>query len=189
MRSRSGIGTLRPVPNISPDASCLGYWSTVLALKMLRVPSAFGEHAAVEHEAEVMGRRVAEVHRHRLAAVLGVDRAQALVDERERLLPRDLVEAAVRAPQQRRAQAVGVVVQLAERRALRADEAVAEDVVLVAAHARDAVVLDRQLEAAGGLAERAGADGGARGGGHRRNLRLGAARVQPILDVWPPVVS
>ena len=40
VRSRSGTGTLSPVPNISADAACLGAWSTVLALKMLRVPSA-----------------------------------------------------------------------------------------------------------------------------------------------------
>ena len=40
LRSRSGTGTLVEVPNIRPEATCFGYWSTVLAVKMLRVPSA-----------------------------------------------------------------------------------------------------------------------------------------------------
>jgi len=31
VRSRSGIGTLVAVPNIRPQAICLGYWSTVEA--------------------------------------------------------------------------------------------------------------------------------------------------------------
>ena len=37
----SGIGMLNAVPNMSPADTCLGIWSTVLAEKMLRVPSAF----------------------------------------------------------------------------------------------------------------------------------------------------
>ena len=41
MRSRSGIATVVPVPNISAEATCLGNWSTVLALKMFLVPIAF----------------------------------------------------------------------------------------------------------------------------------------------------
>ena len=36
----SGIGTLSPVPNMSADAICLGYWSTVEAEKMFFVPIA-----------------------------------------------------------------------------------------------------------------------------------------------------
>ena len=31
VRSTSGTGTLRIVPNISPAATCFGIWSTVLA--------------------------------------------------------------------------------------------------------------------------------------------------------------
>jgi hypothetical protein len=41
VRSRSGTGTLRPVPNMRPTATCFGIWSTVLAEKTRRVPSAF----------------------------------------------------------------------------------------------------------------------------------------------------
>ena len=40
VRSRSGTGTLRAVPNMSPALTCFGIWSTVLAEKTLRVPSA-----------------------------------------------------------------------------------------------------------------------------------------------------
>lgn len=32
--------TVDPVPNISAEAICFGYWSTVLALKICFVPSA-----------------------------------------------------------------------------------------------------------------------------------------------------
>ena len=40
VRSMSGTGTLSPPPNMSPVATCFGIWSTVLAEKTLRVPSA-----------------------------------------------------------------------------------------------------------------------------------------------------
>ena len=32
VRSTSGTATVAPLPNISAEAICLGYWSTVLAL-------------------------------------------------------------------------------------------------------------------------------------------------------------
>jgi len=124
----------------------------------------------VEGGAERGGGGVAEVRGQRVAAVFGFDLAEALVDERERLVPRHLVEPAVRASQQRRTQPVGVLVELGDRGALGADEALAEDVVRVAADLHDPVALQRQLEPAGGLAERARADGGGRLGGHGRML-------------------
>ena len=40
VRSMSGTGTLRPVPNMRADEISLGRWSTVEAEKTLRVPSA-----------------------------------------------------------------------------------------------------------------------------------------------------
>ena len=40
VRSTSGTATLRFVPYIQADASCLGYWSTVEAEVMFFVPSA-----------------------------------------------------------------------------------------------------------------------------------------------------
>lgn len=40
VRSTSGTATVMPVPNISAEAICFGYWSTVLALKICLVCSA-----------------------------------------------------------------------------------------------------------------------------------------------------
>jgi hypothetical protein len=40
VRSTSGTGMVSPPPNIRPDATSLGRWSTVLAEKTLVVPSA-----------------------------------------------------------------------------------------------------------------------------------------------------
>lgn len=40
MRSRSGTGTVSAAPNMSPELSCFGIWSTVLALKTFALPSA-----------------------------------------------------------------------------------------------------------------------------------------------------
>ncbi len=40
VRSMSGTATESQWPNISPEASCLGIWSSVEALNTLRVPSA-----------------------------------------------------------------------------------------------------------------------------------------------------
>ena len=40
VRSMSGTAIVSEPPNISAEAICLGSWSTVLALKTLRVPSA-----------------------------------------------------------------------------------------------------------------------------------------------------
>ena len=40
MRSMSGTGTVSGAPNSSAEEISLGRWSTVLAVKTLRVPSA-----------------------------------------------------------------------------------------------------------------------------------------------------
>ena len=105
-----------------------------------------------------VGVRVAEVDPDRRAAVLTDDRAEAFRDDGERLVPRRLGQDAV-ATDQRPRQPVGVVVEFGEARALRADEALAEHVVVVAAGAGDPAVGDGQRQAAGGLAERADPQG------------------------------
>ena len=48
MRSRSGTGTLSPVPNMSADATCLGIWSTVLAREDVLRAERLEQHPAVE---------------------------------------------------------------------------------------------------------------------------------------------
>ena len=62
---------------------------------------------------------------------------------------------------QRRAHAVGIVVQRLEADALRAQEALREHVVGIAADLHHLVPVEGHLETAGGLAERAGPVGGA----------------------------
>ena len=99
------------------------------------------QHARVEERAQVVRRRVADVRRHRVAAVLGLDGRQAAIDLGEGLVPRGGAKAAVGLADERRAQPVGVVVELAQRRALGAHEAVAEDVLAIAADAGHGAVL------------------------------------------------
>jgi hypothetical protein len=112
------------------------------------------QHAAVEQAFQVVGVGVAQVDGHRVA-VRGQDRGQPVIDEGERLVPaRGAMAVAV--PDHRRAQAVRVLVQLLERRALGAHEAAAEDVLRVAPDRDELVAVERQLQAARGLAQRAG---------------------------------
>ena len=125
-------------------------------------PERLCQRAHVELEVDDVRRRVADVERHGVAAVLLEDRRQAAVDLGQRLVPGRLRERPV-ALDERRAQAVRVVVDRAQRPALGADEPVREDVVGVAGDARDAVLVERDGQAAGGLAQRAG---DVRGGRH-----------------------
>jgi hypothetical protein len=112
------------------------------------------QHAPVEHVAEAVRARVADVGGDRVAAVLLEQRHQAAVDLLERLVPGRLHELAV-AADERRGQAVGVLVERPQARALGADEALREDVGVVAADRLDRVPVEAQLEPAGGLTERA----------------------------------
>ena len=111
--------------------------------------------ARVQTEPEVVRRRIAEVDRDRVAAVRGEDRRQARVDLAKGLLPARLAPLAA-APDHRRAQAVGVGVELGDRGALGADEAVAERVGVVAAHRDHLATARGDLEVAVRLAQRAG---------------------------------
>ena len=140
---------------MSPAATCLGIWSTVLAVKTFCEPSARSSTRAVGEEREVVRARVADVDGHGVAAVRLEDGGEAAVDLLEGLVPGDLAQLAV-AADERRGQPVGVLVELLQPVRLGADEAAAEHVVAVAAHGRDPVAVERDLEPAGGFAERAG---------------------------------
>jgi hypothetical protein len=113
-------------------------------------------HRAVDHRRQVVGVRVAHVHGHRIATVLLQDRPHATIDLLESLVPARLLERPV-ATDQRRPQAVRVLVQLLDPVGLRADEAAAEDVGAVAADRHHVMAVRLDLEPARGLAERAGA--------------------------------
>ena len=118
------------------------------------------ERAQVEGPAHVVDRRVAEVQGHGVAAVGVPHLAQALLDEGEGGIPRDLPPT-VAVLDHGGPEPVRVLVELLERRTLGADEPVAEDVVPVPPDPLDRVSLQRDLQAAGRLAERAGPVGDA----------------------------
>ena len=113
------------------------------------------ERPQVEGAAHVVDRRVAEVQGHGVAAVGVPDPAQAHLDGGEGLVPGDRTPA-VAVLHQRRPEPVRVLVELLERRALGADEPMAEHIVPVAPDPLDRVPLQRDLQPAGRLAERAG---------------------------------
>jgi hypothetical protein len=96
--------------------------------------------------------RVAEVYGDRVATVTLDDRRQPACDLGERLLPGGRAQVAV-VPDHWLAEAVGVVVQVAECGSLGADEPAAEDVVPVTADPCHRGVADGELQAAGRLAE------------------------------------
>jgi hypothetical protein len=106
-----------------------------------------------------VGHRVAEVDRGGVAAVLVEDGGQAAVDLLERLVPGGRLELAGGAvADERGAQTIGVLVQRLEPVRLGAEEAAAEDVLLVSADLEDGAVARLDRDAAGGFAERAGAE-------------------------------
>ena len=74
---RRGSGPTSGAPNMSPQEISFGRWSTVLAEKTLRVPSALTQHAAVEQRGEAVRGRVADVDGDGVAAVRGRHRARA----------------------------------------------------------------------------------------------------------------
>ena len=117
--------------------------------------------AAVEQRGEPVGGGVADVDADGVAAVLGGDPGQAVADQRPRLLPARGRELAVRAADQRGAEPVGVLVQVLQRHALRAEEAAREHVVAVAADLDDLIAAQGDLQAAGRLAERTRPERGA----------------------------
>jgi hypothetical protein len=123
-------------------------------------PERLGQHPHVEQRREVVRTRIADVQRRRVAAAGLEDRPQPLGDDRIGLVPARRHELAV-AAHERPAHAVGILVQVLERDSLRAQEAVAEDVVAVAADRGHRVAVEPDLQAAGRLAQRAGAVRGA----------------------------
>jgi hypothetical protein len=123
-------------------------------------PERLRQHAHIEQRGEVVRAGVADVHSRRVAPARLEDRAEAFRDHREGLVPAGRQELAA-AAHERRAHTVGVLVEVLERDALRAEEAVAEDVVAVAADRGHRVAVERDLQAAGRLAQRAGAIRGA----------------------------
>ena len=120
---------------------------------------------------------------------LGEDPAEALFDERQRFLPARLDQLAL-AADQRSLQPVRVGVELTDARALRADEAAAEDVVGVAADLDDLVALQLHLETARRFAKRTGTDVGDARRAHLRN-RSSQRTAPPVMaaGLTPSIVA
>ena len=133
----------------------------------------------------VVPRRVAPVEADRVTAAPRTDLAEAAGDQIERLVPGDLLEVACRVATHRPAQPVRVVVDVGNGDALRADVALGEDVVVVAAHGDDAIVLDLELEPAGRLAERAGVKDGVRHASLRWNHARPKRNAPSFLEIRP----
>ena len=160
-----GNGDTERGPEHVPAGDLLGHLVDGAGGEDVARPERLQQHASVEDAGEVVGGRVADVDAGGVSSVLVEQRRQPAVDLRECLVPARRLEAAV-ALDQRRPYAVVVTVEVGEAGALRADEAVAEDIGLVAADLRHPIALDRELEAAGRFAERTGRVAGL-GGCHR----------------------
>jgi hypothetical protein len=115
---------------------------------------------------------IADVDGERVVAVALAQRREPGVDRGERLVPGHFAKA-VLGSEQRRAHAIAIPFEVLQRGALRAEVAVAEHVVAVAAHQRDVTTFDVQLEPARRLAEMTRAVRDPRG--HPRRIRDGVA--------------
>ena len=115
------------------------------------------ERGVVGQGAEAVDVRVAEVNRQRVVPVLGLHRAEPLGGVGDRLVPRHLLPLPLGGAHHRGTQAVGIVVDVLERKGLGADVPPRERILLVPAHRDDRVgVVELHLEPAHRLAEGAG---------------------------------
>ena len=113
------------------------------------------ERPGVEGEGERVHGGVPEVDGDRVLAVRRTKRGQTAVDLGESVVPPDLLPGRA-APDHRAAEAIGIGVEVLERRALRTDVPSAERIPVVAADRRDRAPVCLDLEPAGGFTERAG---------------------------------
>ena len=113
------------------------------------------QHAGVAAQGERVRQRVAGVAGDRPDTVLGDHRRQQFGAAPERRVPADLLPLPVDLDH-RGPDAVGIVVDGAQRRALGAQVPAAPDVVGVAPDTGDAAVGDLNLQAAHGLTQRTG---------------------------------
>ncbi len=130
-----------------------------------------GEELDAEHGGVGMDGRVADVERHRAAAVLALHLRHALARLGERRLPGHRAPA-IAFPPLRLANPIRVVLDVRDGCRLRADVTLAEGIVRVAAHAGDGTALDFEREPADRLAEHAGVQGSR----HRRTSSMRSCR-------------
>ena len=127
-------------------------------------PDGAVEGAAVEHDTEVVRRRVAQVERDGVRAVCGDHRHEAVGDLLERLVPGHRLPLPP-ALDHRLPEAVGVLLQRFEGSAFGTDEAAGEGILVVAANRADRLPHERHPKTTRRLTERAGDVGRAHGRG------------------------
>jgi hypothetical protein len=137
-----------------------------------------------------MDGRVASVEAHRIATVVALDGDHPRGDVLERLLPPDALPSA-RAPPERKADPVGIDVDVLERDALGTDMAAREAVVRVPAYGHHLAIQVLDLQPTHRLAQRAGAVVQARGlfevcasDGHDASYRIFPTAPLVLLRVW-----
>jgi hypothetical protein len=108
------------------------------------------EASAVQQQSDLVRGRIADTERDRILAVGCQQWRQPTLDLGERFFPAGFDEDAV-ALDQRRAQSIGIVVQVLERGTLGTDEASAEDVLLVASDRDDLIPSSCDLEPTSGF--------------------------------------
>ena len=133
------------------------------------------EDGHVHHRREVVRVRVADVGADGLASVCIDHRHEPALDLRKRVVPGGGLEAAA-AADERRAEAIGVRVEVLQRVRLRTDEAVAEDVVGVTADGGDLGAARRDREPTGRFAQGTGPE--------MRHRRYSARQGTPAAEYW-----
>ena len=121
--------------------------------KSLATTNRSEQHAIERHRRQVVRTRVAEIGANRLAAVVGDDLGEPTFDVFPRFFPRHFNMFAI-APHEWLTQPIGVFVQLLQSRAFRADVALGEHIVHVAANPHDGGVTHRNLQPATCFAKR-----------------------------------
>ena len=137
-----------------------------------------------------MDGRVAGVEAHRVATVVALDREHPRGDLVERLVPPDALPSGRAAPE-RKADPLGIEVDVLERVALGADMAARKEVVLVPAYGHHLAIHVLDLQPTHRLAQRAGAVVQARGlfqvwagDGHDASYRIFRTAPLVLLRAW-----
>ena len=168
----------QPVAEHQPGRQLLRHLIERRRREQVRRSDRPGQPRRVQRQPELVHRRIADHHRHRIPPVLLQDRHQPPLDLRERLVPRHLDMLAV-SLHQRRAQPIRILVQIAQRRRLRTQKARRVHIGLVPADRRDPALVDLQLEPAARFAERTDAIHNAGHGATLPRSRQPVAAVPP----------
>ena len=159
-----GQGYREPVPEHQPAGQLLGHLVEGRCREDVARPQPFGQARAVEQQADLVRCWIAEGDGKGVGIASRLQRRHAPLDLGIGFVPGGLDKLPV-AFDQRRAQAVGGVVQVLDRDTLGADVAGGEHVPALAAHRGHVTAFDGERQAAAGLAKRADAVRGS-GFGH-----------------------